>query len=238
VVSFAISASALARGADRLALSVNSLLPPDVRLLSLAQAPRHFSARFCAVGKEYTYRVDNGAAADPLTRRTACHVFTPLDLEALRAAAAALEGEHDFSAFANTSSQPRCPLRLLSSVRAEGRAGGALQLRFTGSGFLYRQVRNMAGCLLRVGSGRMQLAEVRDCLASGRRPAAVKAVPAHGLCLTRVYYGEEKDCPPELLAWRRLRDAEWERARAAGLAPQRGEEEEEEEERDADAMRE
>ena len=102
VVSFT-AAKELRRGAAGLVLSLNALLPEDVRVSSCVEAPPAFSARFDALGKRYTYSLDNGAVADPLRRRYAAHVFRPLDVHAMRAAAAFFLGTHDFTAFANVA---------------------------------------------------------------------------------------------------------------------------------------
>jgi tRNA U38,U39,U40 pseudouridine synthase TruA len=71
----------------------------------------------------------------------------------------------------------------------------------------------MAGALLRCGTGRMAPHEVGGCLLSGVRPGAVKAVPAHGLCLTRVYYDDCPDVPPPLRDFRRRQEEDWLRLR-------------------------
>lgn len=55
VVSF--NAPPYSRGIDALALSMNSLLPDDIRVASVAVAPPGFSARFSCVAKEYHYCV-------------------------------------------------------------------------------------------------------------------------------------------------------------------------------------
>ena len=207
----------------RLTLGCNGLLPQDVRLLRLERAPvgpHLFSARFSALGKTYAYRVDAGPVAHPLRRRDHLHAHLDLDVERMRQAAHIFEGVHDFGGFANAATQPRDPVRLITRVEVfdeEAEAGNRLiRLEFTGSGFLFRQVRNMSGALLRVGSGRMSAGEVTQCLLTGKRPAAIKAVPAHGLCLTAVMYPDSPGVDPRLVEWAASREAIW---RAGGGAP-------------------
>jgi tRNA pseudouridine38-40 synthase len=118
------AARAAPRGAEELARSLNFLLPPDIRVLCCAEAPRAFSARFAAVGKCYHYAIDNGAVANPLTRRYAAHEWQPLDVAAMRAAAAHFRGTHDFSAFANVATvEARAARRAVTCVEPPGRAG-------------------------------------------------------------------------------------------------------------------
>lgn len=107
VVSFT-AAREPRRGAAGLVLSLNGLLPDDCRVLACADAAPGFSARFDALGKRYTYALDNAAVADPLRRRYAAHHFRPLDVDAMRAAAAHFVGTHDFSAFANMATVEAC----------------------------------------------------------------------------------------------------------------------------------
>jgi tRNA pseudouridine38-40 synthase len=62
-----------------------------------------------------------------------------------------------------------------------------------GTGFLWRQVRNMVGTLLNVGRGHWAPEYVAGIIASKDRTKAGPTVPARGLCLQWVRY------PPELL---------------------------------------
>ena len=188
---------------------MNALLPPDVRVTDLRPAEASFSARFDAIGKTYVYSIDNAPDACPLLRRVAAHVHVPLDVHALAAGAAELVGTHNFSAFANVSNDPRDPVKLITACEVDGRSGGRIDFVVTGSGFLYRQVRNMVGALLRVGTGTLAPGQMAAILASGARPDWLKAAPAHGLCLQRVYFDGDGDAPQALVEFARARDARW-----------------------------
>lgn len=107
---------------DALALSLNALLPADVRVLAVAPAPDPTPAQVAAGhawhamhnarGKLYTYRLATGPVYDPLRRRTQAHVtHEPLDLEALRRALELFEGPNDFRAFANGMVKKEAALR-------------------------------------------------------------------------------------------------------------------------------
>lgn len=60
----------------------------------------------------------------------------------------------------------------------------------TGKSFLYRQVRNMVGCLVAVGRGRLDETDVEPILKSRDRTRAPGAAPAHGLYLVDVQHGD------------------------------------------------
>ena len=73
-------------------------------------------------------------------------------------------------------------------------ADGLLLYRVTGSGFLHHMVRNLAGTLVEVASGRTDPAAIPRILAARNRAAAGQAAPARGLFLVSVEYPP----PPEL----------------------------------------
>ena len=60
-----------------------------------------------------------------------------------------------------------------------------------GNGFLYNMVRIMAGTLYYVGIGKLTPKDVGRIVAQKDRAAAGKTLPAKGLCLVSVEYGDE-----------------------------------------------
>ena len=109
-----------------------------------------------------------------------------LDVEAMRRAAAYLEGEHDFSAFCGNPKFKKSTVRTVSSVRIE-RMNEELHISFTGDGFIYNQVRIMVGTLIEVGRGERKADSIPD-LFGGKREQAGFLAPAQGLCLMEVVY--------------------------------------------------
>ena len=173
--------------ASKFAIAGNMFLPADVRILWSEEAPEDFHARFSAKEKTYRYAVQTGPHARVATRNTACHVHVPLDLEAMREAAALIEGEHDFAAFKSAGVRTETTVR---TVFASGwtREGEYLFYDVTGNGFLYNMVRILAGTMLEVGKGLRPVSSVAAALESGRREDAGATAPAHGLTLMRVRY--------------------------------------------------
>ena len=61
------------------------------------EAPEDFDARRSARGKRYVYTVLQTKVRSPLRRGRVWEIRRPLDLEAMRTAALAFLGKHDFS---------------------------------------------------------------------------------------------------------------------------------------------
>jgi tRNA pseudouridine38-40 synthase len=83
-----------------LARRLNGVLDRTVRVLGIGPAPDGFDARFSALSRRYNYRISDAPyGADPLRRHDTVAWPRPLDPAAMRLAALALLGEHDFAAF-------------------------------------------------------------------------------------------------------------------------------------------
>ncbi len=178
----------------RLLIALNACLPHDIRVTRVTRAPAEFHARFDATGKQYRYQVWNHAAMNPLLRHTAWLVPRKLDPAAMRAAAGALLGRHDFRSFAANPGYAReSTVRTLTRLDLRQR-GPLFTFIIEGDGFLYRMCRGLVGTLVQVGLGRFPPAEVARMLESRDRRAAGMSAPAHGLILWKVFYGK-KDPP-------------------------------------------
>ncbi|MDR3270255.1 MAG: tRNA pseudouridine(38-40) synthase TruA [Peptococcaceae bacterium] len=175
---------------DKLPKAFNSLLPRDIRIVAAMEAEPDFDARRSARWKRYDYCIDNQSIPDVLRRLYACHYPVPLQLDRMRQAAQALEGRHDFRAFAAAGGSSKTFTRTLHACRVERQAQ---QIRITciGDGFLYNMVRIIAGTLLYAGAGKLAPQDIPHILVSGKRVRAGKTMPPHGLRLTYVHYGPE-----------------------------------------------
>ena len=178
--------------ADDLLPALNTRLPYDVRALAVEEVDPGFHARFSARSKAYRYRVSNTRVMSPFERRYAWHISRPIDLDAMREAAAELVGAHDFSAFQAKGGTTDSSVRTMShSAWSEELLGGTdrmLTYDIAGSGFLKYMVRTIIGTLVEVGDGRRTPVSMRDLLAGKDRTAAGPTAPPHGLYLVRVDY--------------------------------------------------
>ena len=167
---------------------LNALLDPDIRVTAFDRVPVDFHARFSAVGKEYRYFIYNGRILPPNKRLYCLQEGRPLDVERMRAAAALLEGEHDFAPFsANPGRELDGTVRTIHSLCVR-KHGGDITLEVQGNGFLYKMVRSLAGFLVQVGIGKREPEFVHEIFAHGQRTAVVPTAAPQGLFLWKVFY--------------------------------------------------
>jgi len=177
-----------------LARALNALLPEDIRVVDVAEAAPDFHARFDARSKTYQYEMRTTPVSTPFDRAYVWHLPEPLDLNAMRQAAAVLVGRHDFAAFQSAGSETSSTVRTLS--RSELLAGdGFLRYEIAGDGFLRHMVRAIVGTLVEIGRGRRPLSTMAELVAGGTRGDAGATAPARGLFLVRVDYHEGRDVP-------------------------------------------
>ncbi len=170
--------------------ALNGVLPRDLAVRAAVLAPHGFDARRDARGKRYRYRIWNARVRSPLRARFAHHEPRPLDLAAMRAAAAPLLGRRDFASFQAAGSAVETTVRCLGRLEIRGAAGAEIDLVVEGDGFLRHMVRNVAGTLIEVGLGRRTAGSLPELLAARDRSAAGPTAPARGLTLLRVHYAE------------------------------------------------
>ncbi|GEK79844.1 tRNA pseudouridine(38-40) synthase TruA [Agrococcus baldri] len=188
-------AAQLPERAPQLARRLSRLAAPDGDLVvrAVGLAPEGFDARFSAVSRSYRYRIVADPAGDPLERRTAAHVPQPLDVEAMRRTAAALLGLRDFAAFC----RPREGATTIRELRAFSWAQeeALLTASLTADAFCHSMVRALVAACVRVGEGRLGLAQAAALLDERQRSPLTGLMPAHGLTLVAVGYP-----PDDLLA--------------------------------------
>jgi len=182
VGSFPVRSTIPVRG---IAARVARELPADVRIVEAREAPEGFHARHSARARRYAYRLLE--CDDVLFGRFAWHAPTPLSPDALARAAAALGGEHDFSAFEAAGSSPARPVCRVTRA-AWTRWEGGWQFDVEADHFLYHMVRNLVGTSLRVQRATDPEVAMRAVLDSRDRARAGGTVPPQGLCLEAVQY--------------------------------------------------
>ena len=184
--------------------ALNAQLPPEVRVLDVAHAPAGFHARYSARCKTYRYVIWSAPLIGPFAYRYAWHIPATLDLEAMQAAAAALPGRQDFSAFQSAGSEVADAVRTVTAAAVTAHAGQPataivptigmeaggrlIVFEITADGFLRHMVRALAGLLVEIGAARRGSDSMASVLAGRDRGRAGPTAPAHGLWLMHVQY--------------------------------------------------
>lgn len=169
--------------------TLNAMLPHDVSILASDLAADGFDARRDALSRTYRYRLFTRPEPSPFEQLRALHHPKPIDEDALHAAAAALVGTHDFTAFTPTETAHVRFERVVFSAVWERESEDVLVLQVTGDAFMRNMIRVLIGTMIDVGVGKRSIDEFAALLTGRPRDeAGVTAVP-HGLYFTSVDYG-------------------------------------------------
>ncbi|MBP5233720.1 MAG: tRNA pseudouridine(38-40) synthase TruA [Planctomycetes bacterium] len=175
--------------ASGFAFALNTRLPPDVCVRAAAEVAPDFNPRYGAKMKLYRYTLHNSPIRPALGRRYCWHVKFPLDLDAMRAAAAHHAGRHDYTSFSNQERNQEGLDNVREVTRLDiARDGERVTLDFEGMSCLSHLVRNLTGTLVDVGCGRLSPEAMPGILAARDRAAAGQGAPAKGLCLEWIRY--------------------------------------------------
>jgi tRNA pseudouridine38-40 synthase len=172
-----------------------------------------WNARFSATQRTYIYRIlqsPNWNFSIPFEwdRSLRLRGGAFLDIDAMNDAGQFLEGTHDFSSFRGASCQRASPIVTINQVTVQSlpydmlglgldddcsnhQNSSLVTIKVVGDSFVYRQVRNMVGCLLEVGRQRITPAQVKQILSQRDRSKNPTVMgPAHGLFLVDVKHGD------------------------------------------------
>jgi tRNA pseudouridine38-40 synthase len=173
--------------------ALNAVLPEDVAVLDLAEAPSGFHAIRDAVRKRYRYLIHDGRVPDVFRRRYAWHSFRRLDADAMQRAALALVGRHDFRSFETQGTPRESTVRTVFELcvrRGESPNHDLVTFEIEADGFLYNMVRTIVGTLVQVGRGARSETWPAEVLAARDRRLAGMTAPPQGLFLVEVEYGD------------------------------------------------
>ena len=170
-------------------LGANANLPDSVRLLSAQSVDDTFHARFSALSRYYRYVILNRDVRTALLRQRVSWHYQPLDVCLMQQAAELLHGEHDFSSFRAVACQANNPVRTIQRLDIS-RSGDFLYLDIQANAFLHHMVRNIAGVLMTIGSGKRPVDWASEILALRDRTRGGVTAPASGLYLAGVSYPE------------------------------------------------
>ncbi len=178
---------------ERMPDCLNRYLPPDIRVIEGWAADEGFDSNRSAKKKTYCYSCYVADRDMPLKERYAVRIDGAPPLKTLQEIAKLFEGEKDFKAFCASGSSVKTTVRTVYEVRVEeGESYGSRDIKFyvTGNGFLYNMVRTMVGALLEIALEKRTKESLLQAFESGERNLLGKTMPAKGLTLIQVNYGE------------------------------------------------
>lgn len=183
VASFATSAEIPGDLARRL----NGVGPDDVAVTAASVVEDGFDARHSAKSRSYRYRLLVRSAPSPFEQGRALWWPHRFDLDALEACAAALPGNHDFTAFTPTQTDHVRFDRDIHQATWE-QEGDILSFQITADAFMRNMVRILVGTMLEIANGRRSIASFTKLLEGAPRSQAGDTAPPHGLYLESVSY--------------------------------------------------
>ena len=167
--------------------AMNSKLPRDIAIRSAAEVPDEFHASRSAVGKTYRYRIWVSPRRPVHLHKLIYHYWRPLDVGAMRAAAARLIGAHEFAGLATSGDERDETVRTIFRCEVSP-VDEEVHVTVQGDGFLYNMVRNIVGTLIEIGRGRWGPERIDEILTAGDRSLAGPTAPAGGLTMLCVHY--------------------------------------------------
>jgi tRNA pseudouridine38-40 synthase len=181
----------------------NRYLPADIAIQWAHPVPDAFHCRASALTRRYRYELSQSPVRPSLDAGRVGWSMRPLDGQAMRAAAALVIGEHDFSSFRASACQARSPvkhLRRIDIAQMDMSANGQRcrwQFEFEADAFLHHMIRNLMGCLVRIGQGDAPPQWMADVLAARSRKVAAPTFAADGLYFLGPLYDAAWGLPAE-----------------------------------------
>ncbi|WP_219210253.1 tRNA pseudouridine(38-40) synthase TruA [Variovorax boronicumulans] len=181
----------------------NRYLPPDIALQWAHPVPDAFHCRASALARRYRYVLSQSPVRPSLDAGRVGWSMYPLDGDAMRAAAALLIGQHDFSSFRASACQARSPvktLRRIAITQHDASPDGERchwHFEFEADAFLHHMIRNLMGCLVRIGRGDARPDWIAEVLAARSRKVAAPTFAADGLYFVGPLYDAAWGLPPE-----------------------------------------
>jgi len=172
----------------------NANLPKDISVTWVKSVQDDFHARFSAISRRYQYVIYNHPVRPANFSRELTWCHARLDESAMHAAAQCLVGKHDFSSFRAVGCQSKSPVRSLEFVNVE-RFSNMIVVDIKGNAFLHHMVRNIAGVLIAIGSGKYPAQWCEEVLTLKDRTKADVTASPYGLYLTHVDYPAEFKIP-------------------------------------------
>lgn len=164
----------------------NDVLPHDINILKVTNAPDGFHARHDAVYRQYLYKISRRRNA--FAKSLVWWVKDDLDAKAMAEAARLLIGRHDFRSFCESEDGKRQNTSIDVQLAAISIEDNIICFRIGASHFLWKMVRRIVGMLVEVGRGDLTFDAFDRLLKFESNVPAKFTAPPSGLYLEKVEY--------------------------------------------------
>jgi tRNA pseudouridine38-40 synthase len=158
----------------------NANLPKDISVHWAVKTTPDFHCRASAQSRRYAYVLLESPIRPSIEVGRVGWTFQSLDMDAMRAGADLLLGEHDFTSFRASECQALSPVKTMLDI-ALHRRGAYWRIEFEANAFLHHMIRNIMGCLVQIGTGKKPPQWMAEVLAARDRRAAAPTFSPDGL---------------------------------------------------------
>jgi len=176
-------------------MGTNTKLPDDIAVLWARPVSDQFHARFGAMERRYRYVIYSAEVKPAVLSRGVTWTHKKLSIDRMQQAAVHLVGEHDFTSYRAVACQAKSPVKTVKSLEVYQR-GQLIVIDICANAFLHHMVRNIAGVLMKIGSGEAEVDRSREVLEARNRRLGGVTAPPWGLYFVDVKYPQEFDLPP------------------------------------------
>ncbi|MDW7999265.1 MAG: tRNA pseudouridine(38-40) synthase TruA [Thermodesulfovibrio sp.] len=182
---------------DILKKVLNSLLPDDIKIIELEQVEDSFHPQYSVKRKSYIYYLCFDEECSCFIQRYVWHYPWTLDLSLMQEALSLFKGTNDFTAFSG-STDVKNKIRTVYDFTMQSLTklcfmdmclnGNFIKFRIEADGFLKYMVRNLVGCIVEVGRGKLKIESIKKAFETGKRPSTMQTAPSKGLFLEKIFY--------------------------------------------------
>ena len=172
---------------EKMAIAINSRLKKSIVIKKAEEVEDRFHSRYNCKRKTYRYVINNSENGTAIYRNLEYHVPQKLDVSKMMQAAQYFIGEHDFKGFKASGTSSKSSVRIIYDAIVK-QENDRIYIELTGNGFLYNMVRIIAGTLVDVGLGKINVEDMEEIINSKDRTRAGKTLPPQGLYLVKVEY--------------------------------------------------
>ena len=165
--------------------NLNSILPLDIVIKRIFRVNENAHCRFDAVSREYKYYIFRNK--NPFLQDRAYYYPYPLDIDKLNEAAQLLMIYKDFTSFSKRNTQVKdfiCNIKKSKWIQENE----TLIYHVEANRFLRGMVKGLVGTMLRIGTGKLSLAEFEEIIKNKDCTKADFSVDSKGLFLIAVHY--------------------------------------------------